>query len=102
MTCRAEEESKDRHDPHIAVGGGKGEVQHYERNASVLYSRLKGYRDYLNRRVQQILDVALFMFWSIFIVLGSICAFQKFLSTQPITESFGLFYHINMLYQTYG
>ena len=38
---RAEEEADDRQDAHVAVGGGKCEVQHNHGNATILYCSLK-------------------------------------------------------------
>ena len=46
-TCGTEEETKDGHHSHVAVGRGKGQVEHDEGDASVLDGGLKTYGNYL-------------------------------------------------------
>ena len=41
VTCRTEEEAQYRHDPHVTVGRGEGQVQHYEGNPTILYGSLQ-------------------------------------------------------------
>ncbi len=45
LTCGEEEEAKDWHEPHVAVGGGEGEAQHDEGDAAVLDGRLQRHGD---------------------------------------------------------